>query len=183
MRVFISYSAKDGTNAANKLHEILHKHGHDAFHIDHDAVTGDQIWNTIGKELLSRERTIFILTPSSLESKGQKQEYGLVCQSYTKHLTFIRKDLETKKAFEEYPFLKTCKAAFFDDDNLEEACNTLAVDLIKLQDTEDQKETKFTEENIPRLSRKDLDSEEINKSIQNLNRESKLIKNRIPELN
>jgi hypothetical protein len=170
MRVFISYSAKDGSAAAKKLHETLHKYGHDAFFIDQDAAAGEQIWGKIGQELLSRERTIFILTPSSLGSKGQKQEYELVCQKYGKHLTFIRKDLGTTKAFQEYPFLGTCKASFFEDSTLDAACNDLAVEIGKLQDTGEKRESPFTEIIIPKLSRKGLDNGEINKSIDNLNK-------------
>lgn len=70
MRVFISYSSKDGKSYANKLYEIVGEHGHDPF-------PGENIWDTIGKECRNRDLAIFVLTPSSIVSKGQKQEYDL----------------------------------------------------------------------------------------------------------
>ncbi len=169
MQVFISYSSKDGTAIASKLHEVLHKNGHDAFHIDFDTVTGDQIWDTIAKECLSRERTIFVLTPSSLESKGQKQEYDLVVASYVNRLVFIKKDVSINAAFEKFPFLNSCKVRYFQEDTLEQDCSALATELVQVQDREVKRETRFTGDIIPKLSTKELDAAEISKQIQNIN--------------
>jgi hypothetical protein len=169
MRVFISYSTTDGLAVAKLLHTSLHAHGHDAFLIEHDAGAGANIWDTIAKECLSRDKTIFVITNSSLKSRGQKKEYDLVNCHYLSAFAFINSEIDHHAVFSTFPYLKACKNPDFTSTTLEQDCNKLAIDLVRLQDAGDKKDPNFTEVNIPTLSIQELDNTEIDKSIKNLN--------------
>jgi hypothetical protein len=182
MRVFLSYSSKDGKDYAGKLYEILQKHGHDAFLVDHDTLKGEKLWNVISKECLTRDRSIFILTSSSVESKGQEQEYDLVVSSYVKRMALLSNKCCSNTLFAKYPFLKPYLAATFDESNSEKNFAELAVELVKLQDQESKITTKgFQDEDLPRLSQEDLDISEIENCVRHLS-ESFSTETVIPEI-
>jgi len=182
MKIFISYSSKDGKDFAGKLHEIMHKHGHDPFLVDHDTLKGEKLWSTISTECLNRDRSIFVLTPSSLESKGQQQEYDLITSFYIKRLALIHSKCNSDTIFAKYPFLKPYLAAPFDDSTFESDFAQLAVDLVKLQDQEGAVTTRSSQdEGYPKLSQEGLDESEIKNCIRNLN-ESFQMETVIPEI-
>lgn len=125
MKVFVSYSSKDGLDVAKKLHEVLHNRGHDAFFLEHDASAGQNIWDTIAKECLDRGRIIFVITNSSFESKGQKKEYDLANSHYLESFAFLDKGTDHHKIFQTFPYLKTCKNPDFSRETLEKDCEIL----------------------------------------------------------
>lgn len=168
MRLFISYSSKDGKKYAKILYEILKSHGHDPFMADH-CILGENLWDTISKECIDRDRTIFLMTSSSTESKGQKQEYDLVISFYKNRFAFISEKCDLNTIFQRYPLLKACLAPFFSDSNFGSQCKKLATQLVELQDKEKAVGAKQYSDNIlPELSRKGLDEVEIEKCMKNL---------------
>jgi len=166
MRVFISYSSKDGKEYAKKLYTILNEHGHDPFLIDHDAFAGQSIWDVIANEL-NRDLVIFLITPSSSESKGQKQEYDMVVARYGKRMPFFHESA-WKVVTQNFPLLEPYKGIVFNESNFEERCEDLAVQLVRLQDREGLIEKREFEEDFF-LSQEGLDLNEIEKCIESLN--------------
>jgi hypothetical protein len=182
MKVFLSYSSKDGKVFAEKLYEIMNKHGHDAFLVDHDTLSGEKLWNTISEECLNRDRSIFILTSSSVESKGQEQEYDLAVSFYKTRMALLSNKCCSDTIFAKYPYLKAFLAATFDELNSERDFAELAVNLVKLQDKENKVATKeFKDEDLPRPSQEGLDISEIENCIRNLS-ESFFAETVIPEI-
>lgn len=172
MRVFISYSSKDGKHYAQKLSEILRHHGHDSFFADHDTLPAESIWETIPKECLNRDMPIFVVTPSSEDSKGQKEEYLLIVTSHKEpRMSFRHRAVPFEKLLDFYPCLTPFRDMDFDDENFVSKCEELAVDLVRIQDlrkyTEGTKE-EFNDASLPQLSTKDLDSSEIVNCLKNL---------------
>jgi hypothetical protein len=171
MRVFISYSSKDGKSYANKLYEIVGEHGHDPFLIDHDTFPGENIWDTIGKECRKRDLAIFVLTPSSIVSKGQKQEYDLVVSFYLNRLAFLSEDSNVEAIFDRYPFLKPYLAATFHGSNFEDDCTRLASQLVGLQDRAKAiAKQRYKENGLPKLSQEGLDVSEVENCLMNMNK-------------
>lgn len=182
MRVFISYSSKDGKNYAKRLHAILRKRGHDLFLADHDIYGAETLWDVIAKECLDRDQSIFVITPSSKESRGQKQEYDLVTYHYKNRMAFVSEN--AKIVMKNYPFLETRKEIAFNDSNFEEMCEELSSQLVRLQDKEKmvtKHEKEYEDDYLPVLSQKGLDASEISKGIKNLN-ESFVKETIVPEL-
>ena len=171
MRIFISYSSKDGNIYAKKLFEVLFRRGHDPYLADHGCVS-EIIWDEIAEEIEKRERSIFVVTESSQESKGQKQEYDLVVAKYKKRMAFeSEKASEMKILDNAFPFLVPYRGLVFNDSNLEENCEKISTQLVKLQDKESsvrEKEIDRKEKLFPKLRLEGLDKGEIAKCIKNL---------------
>ena len=172
MRVFISYSSKDGKDYAQKLNEILNGHGHDSFFADHDTLPAESIWETIPKECLNRDMSIFVVTPSSEESKGQREEYLLIVTSHKEpRMSFRHKAVLFEELFKFYPRLTPFRDNDFDDANFVSKCTELAIDLVRVQDirkySEETKE-EYKATFLPQLSTKDLDDSEIANCLKNL---------------
>jgi len=171
MRVFISYSSKDGKKYANKLFDILLKRGHDPYIFNHGCVS-EIIWDEIAEEIGKRELSIFIITESSRKSKGQKQEYDLVVAKYKNRMAFENEKTVDSKFLEKiFPFLYPHRALTFKDSNLEEKCETISTQLVKLKDKEisvEQEEIDQKEKGYPKLTVEGLDKDEIKKCIDNL---------------
>jgi len=171
MRVFISYSSKDGSVYAKKLFEVLVRRGHDPYLFDHGCVS-EIIWDEIAKEIENRELNIFLVTESSRQSKGQKQEYDLVVAKYKKRMAFeIEKASEMKILDKIFPFLYPHRGLVFNDENLEEKCETISTQLVKLQDKESsvqEEEIDQKERGFPELTLEGLDEGEVAKCIDNL---------------
>ena len=170
MRVFISYSTNDGLNYAKKLHGILSNHGHDPFLAEHDIIASENIWDKIARECLERDLSIFLMTPSSIISEGQKKEYNLAI-SYNKGLmAFISHNLNYDEIFEVFPFIKSYKALDFDDINFDSQCEELSTQLVKLLDSKRRIVTKQIKksQDLPILSTDDLDTSVIKNCIKHL---------------
>lgn len=171
MRIFISYSSKDGSVYAKKLFEVLFKRGHDPYLFDHGCVS-EIIWDEIAEEIGNRELSIFLVTESSQQSKGQKQEYDLVVAKYKKRMAFeIEKASEMKILDKTFPFLYPYRGLVFNDENLEEKCETISTQLVKLQDKESsvqKEEIDQEEKGFPELTLEGLDEGEVAKCIDNL---------------
>jgi hypothetical protein len=183
MRIFISYSSKDGLAYAKKLSGVLVKRGHDPYLADHGCVS-EIIWDEIAEEIRKREPSIFVITESSHESKGQREEYGLVV---AKH--WGRMWLESEKASEMkvldtvFPFLLPYRGLVFNDGNLEEKCETVSAQLLRLQDKQSlaqKTEVDRKEETFPKLMVQDLDESELSKCTTNLS-ESYQMETIVPE--
>jgi len=167
MRVFISYSTKNGKNYASNLRAILKKRGHDAFLADHDIYGAENLWDVIAKECLERDLSIFIITPSSKESKGQKQEYDLVVYNYRNRMAFVNNNAHS--ALKRYPFLELEKRIDFDDSSFEKKCEELSSQLVSLQDKEKTvAEHEEEYEYLPTLYQEGLDASEISRCVKNL---------------
>lgn len=170
MRIFISYSSKDGIQYAKKLHEVLSKRGHDAYLIDHSICVTQNIWDEIGKEILSRERTIFIITESSQESRGQKQEYDLAVSRYKERMA-LAKENSWKIVETRFPFLIPPKGLTFNQENLDEICEYISTQLLKLQDQEARVQEISVEPNQTKFEKLDtagLDETVVIKCLENL---------------
>lgn len=171
MRIFISYSSKDGTIYAKKLFEVLSRRGHDPYLADHGCVS-EIIWDEIAEEIKKREQIIFVVTESSQESKGQKQEYRLVVAKYKeRRMAFeSEKALEMKILDNVFPFLVPYRGLVFNDSNLEEKCERISTHLVKLQDMHARAPRKIDrkEKLFPKLTLEGLDKSEIAKCIENL---------------
>lgn len=172
MRVFISYSSKDGKDYAKKLFGILHNRGHIPFLADHDILVSQIIWDEITRGIKKSELSIFVLTESSGESRGQKKEYDFVEAKYGNRMA-----LESVKAAEMkildnfFPLLTASKGLIFNDDNFEEKCETISAHLVKLR----EKESSVQEEKIepettgfPELTSEGLDKSEVAQCVENL---------------
>jgi len=171
MRVFISYSTKDGKDYARKLNDTLSKRGHDSFFADHDILPSQSIWEVIPKECLNRDLSIFSITPSFKESKGQKEEYLLVLGDHVERMALKSKEVEYRDLFDFYPCLKTYRAEVFDESTFDAVCETVAADLVKLQDIKNTS-LKFREKHedgfLPELSQEGLDAQEIANCLRHL---------------
>lgn len=153
MRVFISYSSKDGKDYAKRLYDVLKERGHTPFFDDHDISTGRNIWEGIEKELLNeKSNPLFVITPSSMESKGQKKEYNYSNLSYKEPVTFIEEGVNTEEIFKVYPYLKTTKPQYFSNSTFESQSDELSKQLVKLQDYKDLVKSQETISLIPRKS-------------------------------
>lgn len=170
MKVFISYSSKDGRNYAEKLRDTLEKRGHAPFLVDHDACASENLWDVIAKDCLNCDITVFLVTPSSQESRGQKQEYDLVVCNYRDRMSFVRED--TKNALGPFPFLQPQRRLEFNDSNFEQLCDELSSQLVTLQDKKKEvEEGPKTDEDgqLPELSTEGLDKSEVDDCIRKLN--------------
>jgi len=182
MRVFISYSSKDGKDYAEKLCAILKKRGHAPFFADHDIYSAEILWDVIAKECLDRDLSIFVITLSSKESKGQKQEYELITYHYRNRMVFVNENAHN--VVKSYPFLEPRKGLEFNDSNFDEMCEELSSQLVRLQDKEKmvaKHEKEFEDKRLPVLSQDGLDASEMGKCIKNLG-ESFQKETIIPEL-
>jgi hypothetical protein len=170
MQVFISYSSKDGIKCAKTLHSILTRRGHDAYLIDHAICAGQTIWDEIAKEIQNRKLAIFVITASSKESKGQKQEYDLVVTTYKKRMALAEeKSWDIVK--DRYPFLLSPKALTFNDNDIEQVCDEISSQLVKAQDKESSiQETEICAEqkSFKKLNEEGLVHSELDKCLQNL---------------
>jgi len=172
MRVFISYSTKDGILYAKKLCEVLSHRGHDPFLADHDVCVSEIIWDEIFKEIKNRERSIFVLTESSRKSRGQKREYDYAVAKYKEGFAFISDKASKMEILDNcFPALFAPKGLNFNDNNFEEKCETISANLVKLQDKErlvQKKEIGKKKKPFPQLTLDGLDRSEIEKCISNL---------------
>lgn len=167
MKVFISYSSKDGTQYAKKLREVLSERGHDAYLVDHSLCVTENMWDEIGKEILGRERTIFVITESSQESRGQKQEYDLAVARYRKNMALVKED-SWKIVENRFPFLTIPKGLIFNQGNLETICESISTQLVRLQDQEAKVENikvKPKQIKFEKLDNNGLDESEVTKCL------------------
>jgi len=171
MRVFISYSSRDGRDYAKKLFEVLSKRGHDPYLFDHGCVS-EIVWDEIAEEIGTRELSIFLVTESTRKSNGQKQEYDLVVAKYRKRMAF-----ESEKASQMgflgkvFPFLYPYRELIFNDINLEEKCEIISTQLVKLKDKESsvrKEEIKPETTGFPKFMLEGLDRSEVAKCVGNL---------------
>lgn len=170
MKVFISYSTEDGIDHAKKLWTILEKRGHDPFLYSHGCAS-EIIWDKIGKEIANRELSIFVITKSSMKSNGQKKEYDLANAKYRRMMAFESEKASEMNFLENiYPFLLPSRNLVFNKNNLENKCEIIFSDLVKLQDRECSIEEKEITKNekFPELMLTGLDKPEINKCIEKL---------------
>jgi hypothetical protein len=170
MRVFISYSSKDGLKYAEALESILSKRGHDTYLIDHEICIGETIWDEIANEILTRRMNVFVITQSSEESKGQKQEYDLAVARYKKRFAFAE-EKSWKIVEKRFPFLTPPKGISFNDKDFEDKCESISSQLVKAQDKEEQiQETKVKVEqtSFEKLDDSGLDKSEVTKCLEHL---------------
>jgi hypothetical protein len=170
MRVFISYSSKDGIQYAKKLHEVLSKRGHDAYLIDHSVCVTQSTWDEIGKEILDRERIIFVITESSQESPGQKQEYDLAVAQYKKSMA-LAKENSWKIVETRFPFLTIPKGVTFNQENLEAISEDVSTQLVRLQNQEARVEETRVEPKQMKFEKLDdngLEESEVRKCLESL---------------
>jgi hypothetical protein len=171
MRVFISYSAKDGKDFAKRLNDTLSKRGHDSFFADHDILRSQGIWEVIPKQCLSRDVAIFVITPSFKESKGQKEEYLLVVGDHLERMALKSQKVEYGDVFDFYPCLKSYKAEVFDESTFDSVCEKIAADLVRLQDLKNaslQSREKYKDDFLPELSTEGLDIKEVANCLRHL---------------
>jgi hypothetical protein len=171
MRVFISYSSKDGIDYAKTLHHILTKNGHDTYLIDHEIRASQTIWDEITKEIAARELVVFVITESSQYSRGQKQEYDFAVYKYKKHVALVREDVWKSGTIEKvYPLLFPQEGLTFSDKDLESKCETLSSQLVRLLDKERAVQETEIEggQSFEKLSVEGLDSDEIKKCVDDL---------------
>lgn len=167
--MFISYSSTDGKDFAEEMHQTLNGNGHDAYLIDHDAIDGANLWDEIANECLTRNRVIFIITESSIDSKGQKKEYDLCDSFYVDMTATIGKKCKPDSVFSAFPHLKPFLADFFDETNPVPTFEALAADLVRMQDRKGAiTKGRLREDTLPKLSTDDLDEAEIEKCLMNL---------------
>ena len=171
MRVFISYSSKDGKDYAKKLSRALQARGHDPYIFDHGLVS-EIIWDEIAEEIKNGELSIFVITESSRNSKGQTKEYRLVVAIYKRMMTFeSEKASQMKIVYNVFPWLFPHRGLVFNDVNLEEKCETISTQLVKVKDKEKKvqgEEIERKEEEFPKLTLEGLDKSEVVKCIENL---------------
>jgi hypothetical protein len=170
MRIFVSYSSGDGLDYAKKLKAILGTRGHDCFVAEHGGIyPSEELWDIIPKEILNRDLTIFLITQSYRESKGQKEEYSLVCCNHTERMALVHKRIPFGQVFERYPLLKSKKAVNFDDSDLSGVYDRLASDLVRMTDRRQAKlRSEYNPEVLPDLTQEGLDSSGIERCIYNL---------------
>jgi hypothetical protein len=152
------------------LHSILSSRGHDPYLIDHEICVGDIIWDEIANEILTRKLTIFVITRSSQESEGQKQEYDLAVARYRKRFAFAEENsweiVETR-----FPFLTPPKGISFNDKDFEQKCEAISAQLVKAQEKENEiQETRIETEqpSFKKLDDSGLDKSEVEKCLSNL---------------
>jgi hypothetical protein len=170
MKVFISYPSKDGLKYAKTLHSILSKRGHDPYLIDHEICVGETIWDEIANEILTRKLSIFVITRSSQESEGQKQEYDLAVARYKKRLAFAEEN-SWKIVEARFPFLTPPKGLIFNDKDFEQKCESISTQLVKTQNKEEEiQETtiNFQQKSFEKLDDRGLDKSEVAKCLENL---------------
>jgi len=172
MRVFISYSTKDGILYAKKLREILSYRGHDPFLADHDICVSEIIWEEIFKEIKNRERSIFVLTESSRKSRGQKREYDYAVAKYKEGFAFMSEKASKMEILDNcFPALFAPRGLIFDDDNFEGKCETISAQLVRLQDKErlvQEREIDKRKKPFPELTLDGLDKSEVAKCMSSL---------------
>lgn len=77
LRVFISYSTKDGLDKAKQAANLLKEAGHIAWIWDHSKTVGALVWREIANCIVNEsDAVLYICTSSSLQSWGQGQEAG-----------------------------------------------------------------------------------------------------------
>ena len=170
MKVFISYSSKDGLKYAKILHSILSKRGHNPYLIDHEICASQTIWNEIAAEIQARKLSIFVITKSFPRSKGQKQEYGLAVAKYQNGMAFAEENswkiVETR-----FPFLLLTKGLLFNDEDFEKKCEIISTQLVKAQDKEEEVqeiEVNLKQKSFEKLDASGLDESEVAKCLENL---------------
>lgn len=172
MRVFISYSSADGLEYAKTLDVVLKKNGHDSFFAEHDIHRGEVIWTIIPDECEKREICVFVITPSSVTSRGQRQEYDHIVSIYKPRMAFLSNRSNAEDVFKIYPYLRPPKSMPFSDARFEGDCQELSAELVRLKDKNDQvlaTERRNDEIELPIRERMGLDSEAIEKYISILN--------------
>jgi hypothetical protein len=170
MRVFISYSTKDGLEHAKKLYEVLTKRGHDAYLADHSIYVTQTIWKEIPNEIMGRERIIFVVTQSSQESKGQEEEY-LFAISKGKKRMVLAEESSWKIVETCFPLLTIQKGLKFNRGNVEETCELVSTQLVRLQDQEARKEESKVapkQKSFEKLDESGLDEREVSNCLENL---------------
>ena len=77
MKIFVSYSRKDGSNYANHLYSYLKDFGHDVF-TDVENIQAGNVWTKIIEENIPTcDIFVIIVTPSSLMSPEVEKEVNL----------------------------------------------------------------------------------------------------------
>lgn len=167
MRVFISYSSKDGIDYAKRLCEVLKEHGHDPFLIIHELCVSESPWDTIFREIKSRELVVFVVTESSQTSDGQKQEYDFATAKYKRKTAFSSESAWKKGIVDNrFPSLTIPQALVFSDKDFEEKCETVSTQLVRLKDrleAVEEQEIDQKEISFPKLTIEGLDESEIAK--------------------
>lgn len=74
-RIFISYAAEDGSEAANALVEFLTDHGHSTWHDVHELTVGKAFFAKFAKALQTTEFLIALITPAALKSTWVREEW------------------------------------------------------------------------------------------------------------
>lgn len=80
-KVFISYCGRDGIEFAKKAKEFLEVAGHLTYFYQHDRVEAVDVWLSISSEIDASDAVLFIVTPSTETSLGQRHEAGY-CMGY-----------------------------------------------------------------------------------------------------
>lgn len=95
MRIFISYSTKDGIELAKQARSIFNDAGHAAWMYEHDRTIGASVWTEISN-IIARGTDVFfpIITASSRSCDAQIREANYALNSRVKVLTVRLDDAE-----------------------------------------------------------------------------------------